>query len=77
MKAMAVTASELRANIYKILDSALETGLPVEVERKGKILRIIPVGEPSKLSRLPRRADFIRGDAADLVHMDWSSEWKP
>jgi antitoxin (DNA-binding transcriptional repressor) of toxin-antitoxin stability system len=74
---MPVTASELRANIYKILDSALETGLPVEVERKGKILRIIPVGEPSKLSRLPRRSDFIRGEAGDLVHMDWSSEWKP
>jgi prevent-host-death family protein len=74
---MAVTASELRANIYKILDRALETGLPVEVERKGKLLRITPVGEPSKLSRLPRRAEFVRGDVADLVHVDWSSEWKP
>jgi prevent-host-death family protein len=74
---MAVTASELRANIYKILDRALETGLPVEVERKGKLLRITPVGEPSKLSRLPRRTEFVRGDLADLVHSDWSSEWKP
>lgn len=74
---MAVTASELRANIYKLLDQALETGRPIEVERKGKIFRIMPPEQISKLARLPRRARFIRGDADELVHMDWSSEWKP
>lgn len=74
---MAVTASELRANIYRLLDQALDTGRPIEVERRGKILRITPEVPTSKLARLPRRAAFIRGDAADLVHMDWSSEWNP
>jgi len=74
---MPVTASELRANIYKLLDQALETGQPIEVERKGKILRIVPAEQTSKLARLPLRATFIRGDADELVHMDWSSEWKP
>jgi antitoxin (DNA-binding transcriptional repressor) of toxin-antitoxin stability system len=74
---MAVTASELRANIYKLLDQALETGIPVEVERKGKLLRITPDAPASKLGRLPRRSGFIRGEADDLVHLDWSSEWKP
>jgi prevent-host-death family protein len=74
---MAVTASDLRANIYKLLDQALETGRPIEVERRGRILKITPEAPVSKLSRLPRRDKFIRGDAADLVHMDWSSEWKP
>ncbi len=74
---MAVTASMLRANIYRLLDQALETGLPIEVERKGKILRITPESPPSKLRRLTRRATYICGDATDLVHMDWSSEWKP
>ncbi len=39
---MAVSASRLRANVYKLLDQALETGLPIEVERNGKILRITP-----------------------------------
>jgi antitoxin (DNA-binding transcriptional repressor) of toxin-antitoxin stability system len=74
---MAVTASELRANIYKLLDRALETGRAIEVERKGKILRITPPEPTSKLAGLPRRTEFMRGDPAELVHMDWSSEWKP
>ena len=74
---MAVSASILRANVYRLLDQALETGLPIEVERKGKILPITPESPPSKLGRLTRRATYIRGDANDQVHMDWSSEWKP
>ncbi len=74
---MAVPASTLRANIYKLLDQVLQTGVPIEVERKGKILRITPLSPPSKLGRLIRRATYVRGDANALVHMDWSSEWKP
>jgi len=74
---MAVTASELRANIYRLLDQALETGRPIQVERKGKILHITPEAPASKLAHLPRRKKFLRGDAAELIHMDWSSEWKP
>lgn len=72
-----VTASHLRANIYKLLDQAIDTGRPIEVERRGRILKIAAEAPPSKLARLPRRKDFVRGDSADLVHVDWSSEWKP
>lgn len=72
-----VSASELRANVYKLLDEVLETGAPLEVERKGRLLRIIAEAPRSKLDRLEQRPDFVRGDAADLVHLDWSSEWKP
>ena len=39
---MKITASKLRENVYNILDHALETGVPVEVERKGRILKIVP-----------------------------------
>jgi len=70
---MKVTASKLRENIYGILDQALE-GVPVEVVRKGKILRIVPDVKPDKLSRLKKR-DCIVGDPDDIVHMDWLSEW--
>ncbi len=52
---MKVTASELRASIYSILDQVLETGTPVEVTHKGKILKIVPEERPSKLSRLTKR----------------------
>ncbi len=73
---MRLTASKLRENIYRILDQVLETGVPVEIRRKGKMVRIIPVEPPSKLARLVRR-DYLRGDPEDIVHLDWSGEWRP
>jgi hypothetical protein len=38
---MVVTASELRMNIYRLLDQVLETGVPLEIERKGRTLQIV------------------------------------
>jgi hypothetical protein len=49
----------------------------VEIERKGKKLRIVAVSPPSKLENLERHPGTIIGDPEDLVHMDWSAEWKP
>jgi hypothetical protein len=72
-----VTASELRANVYKLLDEVIATGSPLEVERKGRLLRIVVEAPPSKLSKLEKRPGFVRGNSAELVHLDWSSEWKP
>ncbi len=69
--------SELRANIFRILDQILETGVPVEIERHGQILRIVPDRPRSKLDNLVTRPDFMVGDPDDFVHIDWSSEWKP
>ena len=74
---MALTASQLRANVYVLLDKVLETGKPLLIERKGKRLRIVPEERVSKLSRLVERSDFIVGDPGNLVHMDWSKEWNP
>lgn len=71
-----MTASRLRENVYQLLDEVVATGRPLEVERKGKLLRIVPVETRSKLSRL-KKHDLIVGDPEDLVHMDWSSEWNP
>ncbi len=73
---MVLTASKLRENIYQILDEVLETGLPVEVRRKGRMVRIVPAEAVPKLSRLPRR-DFLRVDPEAIVHLDWSGEWRP
>ena len=76
---MTVTASKLRENIYRILDQVLATGIPVEVVRGRRKLKIVPGddGTPSKLARLQRRPKAIRCDPQDLVHMDWSKEWRP
>jgi hypothetical protein len=73
---MALKASSLRENIYRILDEVLETGVPVEIERRGKILKIVP-GEPqSKLANLQARP-YLLTDPEELVHLDWSGEWRP
>lgn len=76
---MALTASKLRENIYKILDQVLETGVPVEIVRGRRRLKIVPADEagPGKLARLKRRPNALVGDPEELVHLDWSTEWKP
>ena len=73
---MALTASKLRENIYRILDQVLETGVPVEVRRRGKTLRIVPAEPPPRLERLKPR-DYLLDDPEAIVHLDWSGEWRP
>ena len=71
---MKVTASQLRQNVYSILDETLETGVPVEIVRKGRVLRIVPDQKPSKLARLKKRVCIV-GDLDSIVHMNWLKEW--
>ena len=71
-----ITASRLRENIYRILDEVAETGVPIRIERKGRTLRIEREQAPSKLGRLKRRR-YLRVRPDELVHLDWSGEWKP
>jgi len=72
---MRITASALRQNIYRILDEILETGQPLEIERKGRKLKIIPDEKKSKLSNL-KGYNIMNCNPDELIHMDWSSEWK-
>jgi antitoxin (DNA-binding transcriptional repressor) of toxin-antitoxin stability system len=75
--AVAITASELRQNIYRLLDQVLESGVPVEIERRGRRLRIVPVDPPSKLDRLVPHPDAMKERPEYYVHIDWSDEWHP
>ena len=73
---MTVTASELRSQIYRLLDQVVETGQPLEVERKGARLRIAVDQPRKKLDRLVTRKCIV-GDPDDLAAMDWSDTWSP
>jgi prevent-host-death family protein len=73
---MAVTASSLRQNIYKILDQVLETNKPVEIDRKGRKLYIVPAEKPDTLARI-KTQNIMKCDPEAYVHLDWSKEWKP
>ena len=70
-----MTPSQLRENLYRILDQVLETGEAVEVVRHGKILRIVPPVD--RFSHHVPLTDLIVGDPEQLLNLDWSSEWRP
>jgi len=74
---MALSASKLRQDIYRILDEILASGVPVEIERNGRRLRIVPVDRPSRLDRLERHGAYLKSDPDEIVEIDWFSEWRP
>jgi hypothetical protein len=74
---MAISASKLRADVYRLLDEVLESGQPLEINRGGKMLVIAPKEKQSIWDRLPRNEGAIIGDPDELIHIDWSSEWNP
>jgi antitoxin (DNA-binding transcriptional repressor) of toxin-antitoxin stability system len=77
---MAITPSKLRQNVYRILDEVIETGRPVEVLRKGKVVRLVPAEPPpDKLAKLTKHPGAIVGDPEDLVRLGWLDycDWDP
>ncbi len=71
---MKITATKLRQNLYNLLDEIVRTGKPIEIERKGKLLKIIAEKPTSKLSNLEFH-DVISGDPYDIINIDWLKEW--
>jgi prevent-host-death family protein len=69
-----VTATELRTNVYQLLDEVLNSGSPIEVKRGDRKLRIVPVEKPDKLQNLAYRPDVIQGDPEDLVALSWEED---
>jgi prevent-host-death family protein len=69
-----VTSSKLQNNLDQLLDEILNTGTPLEIERNGKRLRIIPVKTVDKLQKLIHRPEAIIGDPDELVQISWEQE---
>jgi len=72
---MRVTATKLRQNVYAILDEVIEKGTPIEIERKGKILKIVPEVKPGKLSRIKPRPAIWVGDPNDIFKIGSMKDW--
>lgn len=72
-----LSATRLRADLYRVLDEVLESGRPVEIERRGRILRIEAADPVDPMTRLEPHPDYIVGDPEALVEIDWTEEWKP
>ena len=69
-----VTPTELRSNVYKLLDEVLETGIPLEIKKGDQKLRIVPIEKTDKLQNLIYRPETITGNPEDLAEIGWKDE---
>ncbi len=74
---MPINLTQLRGNIYQWIDQLIETGEPIEVERKGVIIKIALADNSAsqQKKKFVKHKNVYIGNPEDLVHMDWSNEW--
>jgi hypothetical protein len=72
---MKYSVTRLRQNLYRILDEVLEKGIPVEIDRKGQILKIVPRKPIHKLDNLEPH-QVVSGDPQSLLKINWANVWK-
>ncbi|MEK7737305.1 MAG: hypothetical protein AAB319_06060 [Pseudomonadota bacterium] len=72
-----LTATNLRASLFRTLDQVLSSGVAVEVERPGGTVRIVPGAPSGRLARLYSHPGTIVGDAQNLPEVSWEGDWRP
>lgn len=75
---MPINATQLRKDVYHILDKALKTGKPVEIERKGQVFTLFPPTKKSCLEKLKKlkNRNILTEPIEYYDHIDWYDEWK-
>jgi hypothetical protein len=72
-----MTPTELRNDIYRVLDDVLNTGIPQEILRGDRSLMIVPAGgQRLRLADLPRR-EALACSPDELIATSWEQEWSP
>ena len=70
-----VRASELRKDLFRLLDLCLEKGTSIDVPRRGRTVRIAALPRRIKVADLPRRPGLVLdGDRLDRFS---PAEWRP
>ena len=72
---MSISVSELRQKIFSEIDKVIVTGQPLEIRRKGRLLKIILEEKKTKLSALVTRKDIVTCSDDELIYNDWLKEW--
>ena len=72
-----ITASQLRQDVYRLIDHVLETGEPLEIVRNGRRLHLTADAPVDLVARITPIPGLINGDPDELVSLDWSHEWDP
>lgn len=71
-----VNPTQLRKDLYCILDQIINSGEGVEVMRDGGSVLLLAQKGPGKLANLKRRAT-IAGDPEDIDRVSWEGSWQP
>ncbi|TVR56834.1 MAG: type II toxin-antitoxin system Phd/YefM family antitoxin [Spirochaetaceae bacterium] len=72
---MQIKASELRRNLFSVLDHCIESGEPVEVERRNGVVEIRPQTRRRRVDELiDRPGVLIDGETLDSFT---PAEWSP
>ena len=72
---MMIKPSQFREDVYNLLDRVIETGVPLEIKRKGKILKVTLDKKAGKLSNLKKRK-VMSTNPDYYIHLDWSKKWR-
>ena len=70
-----VRASDLRKDLFRLLDRCLETGTAIDVPRKGHTVRIAALRRRIKVADLPRHPGVVV-DGNDLDRFS-PAQWRP
>lgn len=76
---MSITPTQLRADLYNILDKVIETHEPIEISRNGYTLKLVVEeknAKKNKLATLKPHPGTLKGDPDSIVSIDWSSYWQ-
>ena len=78
---MTLSATRLRTNLYRVIDRVINSGVPVEIELRGRKVRIVPAEPRNKLANLVKRPGVIIGDPGRLPQVKtfdekkWRKKW--
>lgn len=87
-----ITLTELRKDLFRLADKALETGEPVVIERNGRTMVLMEAGKPFEPAPAQTHAERVRAflaspspfppmdlsfeDMEDAGHWEWSPDDK-
>jgi len=68
--------TNLRKNLFGVLNKAARTGRPIEIESKGRRFRIIALNPHDKFADLRKHPDVFSGDLDKIINIDWMKGWR-
>ena len=70
-----ITATELRRNVYRVLDRVLETGVPQEIVRQGRKLMIVSSEPKRRRFEDAPKHQVLNCTYDELVDTSWEKTW--